>query len=115
MTHLHNQKKAFKHIPYNFLNHGTCPQQTQVLSRHGYILVNIAQITVDIWQLQDQTQLLANVPNLMWTSGPEGGLCGGVPECMYRVSYTKRKHFMILILSQTFGVQLAERMQEAMR
>lgn len=71
MTHLHNQKKAFKHIPYNFLNHGTCPQQTQVLSRRGYILVNIAQITVDIWQLQDQTQLLANVPNLMWTSGPE--------------------------------------------
>lgn len=65
MTHLHNQKKAFKHIPYNFLNHGTCPQQTQILSRRGYILVNIAQITVDIWQLQDQTQFLANVPNLM--------------------------------------------------
>lgn len=44
-----------------------------------------------------------------------GVFVGMFLKCMYRVSYTKRKHFMILILSQTFGVQLAERMQEAMR
>lgn len=47
--------------------------------------------------------------------GREGVFVGVFLKCMYRVSYTKRKHFMILILSQTSGLRLAERMQEAMR
>lgn len=85
MTHLHNPKKKTKLNIYHtsFLNHGTCPKQTQTLSRCGYILVNIAQITVDIWQLQDQTvfgkcaEFEVNIRTCAGVVEGEGGVCGG--------------------------------------
>lgn len=52
-------------------------------SRRGYILVTI---TVDIWQLQDQTvfgkraKFDVNIRTRASVLEGEGGLCGGVPE-----------------------------------